>query len=398
MEPWMSWALALGVGATGYYYYSRPRNTQPTRSQPRDNRPKDNTQKRQEARDETTNIENQKPKKRKQPREQSTPAKATAVDAAPVAAQDSEPEEDDRQWAQQLQAAKKGVSMTASKAANAVGASRPQKQADSATLDGANGKKGPASKDVSDMLEAAPAAPSSIRLTGEEKQKTQIQKKEEAAKETKKQRQNRKKNEERKANREDDERERKKLEENQRRSAREARGEPAKNGLAVAPTPSQNAWNGAKAGADTSAANPAQSAMLLDTFDHDATSTTSSNDPPNNARSPATAASVSSQNLPSEEEQMEAIREMNGWNEVKGRKGKKKASAPASPPVEPGVKEVTNNSVSQAAELVNGTARKAPAVPNKAARPANEFEHLNPNSKVASTVKAHPEDSDWAVE
>ena len=402
----MSWALAVGVGSAAAFYYTRP--TKSTGARPQETRPRDNNQKKQDARIENTRTDSEKPKKRKQPREQPAAAKTSAVQTSVVDAQDSEPEEDDQLWAQQLQAAKQGVSMAAKRATNAVGGGRSPRPRDDSPFNGASENKGPASQDVSDMLEPTSAGPSSIRITGEEKQKKKAPKKQEEPAETKKQRQNRKKVEERKAAREDDERERKQLEEKQRRSAREARGEPAKNGLGVAPAPANNAWTNAPPAAATNGATHVQPTTLLDTFDADTTSTTSSNDFNHGGRSPAKAASLSSANLPSEEEQMEAIREMNDWSEVKIKKGKKKTSGPISPPVEPGLKEVTNSNISQAAELTNGTAHKAPAVPKKTTKAVNDYSLLDPSGRdvlgssprTPSTpvVKGHPEDSDWAVE
>ena len=396
MEPWISWALALGVGVAGYSYYSRPKKQSGSRVQGKENKVKDDTQRRQDNRED----ESQRVKKRKQAKPQPA-AQTTATEKPAAASQDSDHEDADQQWAQQLQAAKQGVSMTAAKAVSAVNGAQSNKQPKTGDIEGASTGRVPASKDVSDMLEPAAAGPTSIRITGEQKQKKPVAKKEEPATETKKQRQNRKKNEDRKALREDDERERKLLEENQRRTAREARGEPAKNGLGVAQAPANNAWAmKPTSNADAAASTTTQPTALLDTFEQDARST-SSNELASSARSPGTAASLSSQTLPSEEEQMEALREMNGnagWNQVTTKKGKKKVSAPASPPVEPGVREVTDSNVTQAAELTNGAARSAASLPKKAATSTNAYSALDQSTPKAKGMKAHPDDSDWAVE
>jgi hypothetical protein len=64
--------------------------------------------------------------------------------------------------------------------------------------------------------------------------------------------------------------ERKALEERQRRSAREARGEPAKNGVPVARAPANNRWEEKNTSA-AATVNGASNAPLLDTFDAEST-------------------------------------------------------------------------------------------------------------------------------
>lgn len=132
--------------------------------------------------------------------------------------------------------------------------------------------------DVSDMLEPAPAAPSTLRLTASKeptKQKAPRPKKEDTAL-TKKQRQNKQKKEAERQEREKQEQQRKVLEEQQRRMAREARGEPAKNGIPVSNPPATSAWTAPKpAQRATESAAPAVNgtshAPLLDTFDAEST-------------------------------------------------------------------------------------------------------------------------------
>lgn len=134
------------------------------------------------------------------------------------------------------------------------------------------------SGDVSDMLEAAPAGPTTIRLTAPlnpQKERAPKQAKEQVV-ESKKARQNRKKVEERRIQREAEEKERKALEEKQRRSAREARGEPAKNGIPVTRAPANNPWeqkNAATAATVQTGApvNGGLNGPLLDTFDAEST-------------------------------------------------------------------------------------------------------------------------------
>lgn len=134
------------------------------------------------------------------------------------------------------------------------------------------------SGDVSDMLEAAPSGPTTIRLTAPlnpQKERAPKQAKEQVV-ESKKARQNRKKVEERRIQREAEEKDRKALEEKQRRSAREARGEPARNGIPVAHAPTNNPWeekNAATAATVQTGApvNGGLNGPLLDTFDAEST-------------------------------------------------------------------------------------------------------------------------------
>lgn len=193
----------------------------------------------------------------------------------------------------------------------------------------------PSSTDVSDMLEPAPKGPLIFRITEPVNLQSNRQPKSQKAApetETKKQRQNRQKNEEKKAMREQAEKERRALLEKQLRSAREAEGRPAKNGLGPSQLPSTNAWNKpASAATDfTGPATKQSSASLLDTFEDTPTAFK-----PRSTNGGANGMSVDKKawndDLPSEEEQMRMITEMdsdNGWSTVaKVGKGKKKSSA-----------------------------------------------------------------------
>lgn len=177
-----------------------------------------------------------------------------------VHVKDEEPEKEDmsaRQFAEQMMRAKKGTNLTASnnkeqrvrtvKQGNV--AKTPLPSSGSSHTD-ADDDMSPAQSpalnagDVADMLEPAPAGPTTLRLTPSNKptkEKAPKPKKEEVI-ETKKQRQNRQKKEAEKQERARQEQERKILEERQRRAAREARGEPAKNGSSVSKPPAKNAW------------------------------------------------------------------------------------------------------------------------------------------------------------
>ena len=191
------------------------------------------------------------------------------------------------------------------------------------------------SRDVSDMLEPASKGPSVLRIT--EPANPQPARQPKASKiapepQSKKQRQNKQKNEEKKALREQAEKERRTLLEKQLRTAREAEGRPAKNGLGSSQVPSTNAWN-KPANAATKSVEPATkegSVSLLDTFEE--TPATAPN--PRSTNGAVNGVSVDKKawnsDLPSEEEQMRMITEMdsdNTWNTVaKGGKSKKKSS------------------------------------------------------------------------
>ncbi|KAJ8119906.1 hypothetical protein ONZ43_g3248 [Nemania bipapillata] len=181
------------------------------------------------------------------------------------------------------------------------------------------------SQGVSDMLEPVAPGPSVLRLTGTDSAKKPKERKAKAPEpvETKKQRQNRKKAEAAKAAREEDEKERKVKMEQQRRTARIAEGRAAKDGSTFVAT--QNAWNSQP---DNSSA-PVQ---LLDTFEQQPKAE------PVKAKAPVTVAPATKttsdpwSGLPSEEEQLEMIRQEDSWNEVKTKKkGKKKDTAVDTP-------------------------------------------------------------------
>ena len=196
----------------------------------------------------------------------------------------------------------------------------------------------PSSNDISDMLEPASKGPSILRITDPVNSPPIKQPKAQKATpepETKKQRQNRRKNEQKKAAREEAEKERRALLEKQLRTAREAEGRPAKNGLGPAQPPT-NAWN-KPANAATDSTEPAteqSSVSLLDTFED--TPTTSLNPQSTNGgpKGSSVDKKVWNNDLPSEEEQMRMITEMdsdNAWSTVtKGGKSKKRLSATTS--------------------------------------------------------------------
>lgn len=181
------------------------------------------------------------------------------------------------------------------------------------------------SQGVSDMLEPVAAGPSVLRLTGTDSAKKPKERKAKASTpvETKKQRQNRKKAEAAKALRDEDEKERQVKLEQQRRTARIAEGRPAKDGSTSVAT--QNAWS-------SQSGNGSPAVQLLDTFEHQPKAETAKTAATTPVAPATKATSDPWSGLPSEEEQLEMIRQEDSWNEVKTKKkGKKKGAAVETP-------------------------------------------------------------------
>ena len=222
---------------------------------------------------------------------------------------------------------------------------------------GATSNTMPSAADVSDMLEAPAKGPSVLNITASanpQPVKQPRQQKPVQEPETKRQRQNRKKKEEQRLLREEAEKERRVLLERQLRTVREAEGRPAKNGLGVSKTPASNPWSksmeingGLKA--PPSSANQSDT-PLLDTLDdgqssaYGAASVSASG--ANGESSPQAASTstfTSNTDMPSEEEQLRIISEMdsdNAWSTVnKGGKAKKNKAVTAA-------ETVPNNSTS----------------------------------------------------
>lgn len=200
---------------------------------------------------------------------------------------------------------------------------------------GATESTTPSGLDVSDMLEPPSKGPSVLRLTEPVNQPPARQPKPQkvaAEPETKKQRQNRKKNEEKKAMREQAEQERRALLEKQLRTAREAEGRPAKNGMGTAKPPSTNAWSNPTSAPTKSEASPTtlENGPLLDTLE-DMEPTKGSSTTNTNGSGDNTVADSKTWNrgLPSEEEQIRLMNEMdsdNAWSTVPSGKGKKRSA------------------------------------------------------------------------
>ena len=244
--------------------------------------------------------------------------------------------------------------------------------------------------DVSDMLEPMPKGPSILRITEPVNTQPIRQPKVQKATpvpETKKQRQNRQKNEEKKAIREQAEKERRVLLEKQLRTAREAEGRPAKNGLGPSQPPSTNAWHNPAGAADehTRPATKQGSVSLLDTFDN---APTAGLDPRSNG-SEANSMSVDGKawnnEVPSEEEQMRMITELdsdNTWSTVtKGGKSKKKLSAGV-----PAKHETIKSSGSQEKDISSAPAVSltTSAADTKRNLKANNSEHMSSTMPATS--------------
>ncbi|CAK7264497.1 hypothetical protein SEPCBS119000_001017 [Sporothrix epigloea] len=180
---------------------------------------------------------------------------------------------------------------------------------------------------VDDMLEKRAPGPAVLRLTGTEEKpnyKTVKPKAAPPAAETKKQRQNRKKAELAKAEREAAEKDRKVKLESQRRTARQAEGRAAQDGSAfmAAQANKSNAWTdkGKAVAAVSSETNGLAPVQLLDTYDANAVHTDASK----SSVPFYDKAEDWMSSLPSEEEQMELLRDEDSWNTVKTKKTKAK--------------------------------------------------------------------------
>ncbi|GAB7350890.1 hypothetical protein MBLNU459_g1406t1 [Dothideomycetes sp. NU459] len=331
MEPWQSWAIVVIGGAVAYYYYIHQQKPKANRTrtasvssdsalpQPKPARRREDTKAKPRsevpsaaganvpqlnvhAGDESAGTSGTEPT-RKRKGGKKLPVSALVDTAVPGKRQQlkrpevdesAQDEDDNKAWAQQLASLKKGTTLappaqsnSRSKTVKQSATSRNQTLSSSASSTAADADDDltPAMSpslragDVSDMLEPTPAAPSVLRLTESSKPAQTKQPRQQNAfqvQETKKQRQNRQKVEERKLQREAEEKERQALLEKQRRTAREARGEPAKNGVPASKPPAVSAW-AAQAAARATAPPVVEShgsdAPLFDTFDRDAAHT-----------------------------------------------------------------------------------------------------------------------------
>lgn len=309
--------LAGGIG--GYYYYTtkrsqpaatgnRRRSTNDFKAKPdrrlsvqQKDAPQSTTSEKEGKQSDASTTKKKKAPKKQQPQEKPK-AKTQPAPAPEVVVHEDKPERESdisiAQFAKGMTQARQGAKLAPPKSKdNRIKTVKQSSARDTPVLSSGSSQAGgetgaeadddmspaasPAlnSGDVSDMLEPTASGPTSIRLTAPlnpQKERAPKQAKEQVV-ESKKARQNRKKVEERRIQREAEEKERKALEEKQRRSAREARGEPAKNGIPVARAPANNPWEQKNAaGAATvqtgATVNGSSTGPLLDTFDADSTS------------------------------------------------------------------------------------------------------------------------------
>ena len=426
MEPWQSWTAAIVLGGAAVAYYSQTgksnkrssskqvpgENSRSTASRRKQDKGVKSSP--QDVLEDQSNQSSKASKKRK-PRVEPTQDRHTELVSNDSTVTGTDQDAADQDWVRELEAAKKGVNLSASKTSgnhqrNKKAQGQNSLPQDAKSVDSekalpseavsAHTTNAPATGDVSNMLEAPVPGASVLRLTGEEKPKKAKPQQAPIETESKKQRQNRKKAEEKKALLQEQERERQQLLEKQRRTAREARGEPAKNGLGAIAAPSMNAWSKPVQHTDSGEQPNGQVTQpLLDTFEQESSSTGSGKLQSN--ASTTSASSIADYGLPSEETQMEMLDQMNGWNEVPKTKRKhRKATAPGSPPTEPGVKESNNMSSYDAmstSDLLGGTLKaSAKSASNKAG--SNGFAALEAATKYNPGGKSHPDDSDWPVE
>lgn len=177
------------------------------------------------------------------------------------------------------------------------------------------------SSGIDDMLEKEAPRPNSLRITAATqpiKEKANRPKKEEVV-ETKKQRQNRKKREERQAADAEAQAAQKRLEEQQRRTARIARGEAAKNGVQIAPASAENPWSESNARVEAQVATSSNQNQLLDTFDIESNSSSNAGEVNSTAATSTTDQTPSTTNAEDGDFQ-KIIEESNledGWTDVK---------------------------------------------------------------------------------
>ncbi|KAL9092325.1 MAG: hypothetical protein Q9165_004499 [Trypethelium subeluteriae] len=449
MEPWQSWAaIVLGGGAIYCYYYGvpglkeTPRSAQThlgsevTQVRKGQRREDSKTTKRrgdglatpvQNKGSDTVASGSEEPIAKRKVNKKAIPSAPSTPDIVHPVDDSKEEETDNKNWAADLLKLKEGSDLAPPKASNqrqktvrqsAADANRDFPNASSATPADADDEMSPvvspalqaksSGADVSDMLEASSPGPSTLRLTTPTQPKPTKQQRKQGspqAQETQKQRQNRQKAEVRKLEREEQEKARRILEEKQRRTAREARGEPAKNGVVSAPAPASNAWKQGAPSGSVQAPVPSdlangmtQENQLLDTFDQDTTASTASSS--GRAASPnsnTTAGTNWDGPLPSEEEQLRIINENDDatWSTVPSGKKNRKKAAPTPDD------DATNQAGNDASFPVPAVAK-----PNKEnrkeAKPASTggsragFSVLD-NVDDWANYSQHPGDSDWSV-
>jgi len=383
MEPWQSWIIVLGLSGSAYYYYSRNTGKGRHRSRPL-----------QKVNDNTTRTNHRQENDLFRHIDGEGTPKG-AGNATKGSRQRKGNKKESKEYVDKTEAYQSATSST-----TGADADDDLSPAMSPVL-GATANKTPSGADVSDMLEPRGAAPSVLRLTEPSqpvRQKQQQAPRPGTPQETKKQRQNKKKAEERKLQREQEEKERQVLLENQRRTAREARGEPAKNGLRPAKAPTSSAWNLPHHASNTAVTSapitPANDGALLDTFDLDGISTTSSSENATNGTSATTESMNNSMNwvnMPSEEEQMRMAMEDSGWSTVpKGRKVKKVQANSAAG-------DVAGTDGSDAGPHQREVPAKKAVAPAPSTVTPPSVGYGTSNEAAAFLTRRHPMDSDWPV-
>lgn len=356
------YAVVLG-GAYVYYRYSQS-NGQRSKANPIAERtatvPRTEAAPRARRQDSDRNSEAARRRRNNRPT-----APANRFEALPVEGAGDEPEEDthDLAYAESMAKLREGNKLTSSRGKEARNKTVKQSTADTARADpeaqaaasdeadnaATSQSNSAAAKQagVFDMLEPSAKAPSSLRIAPKEVKPTAVPEdgwatvakpKKEPSKqsvpvtedaETKKQRQNRKKAEATRAQVAAAEKAREVLAENQRRQARIARGEAAKDGSKQT-AQAINRWNERElnGGAVQAPVVPGPEPALLDTYHQDGASSASSKD---NAGSwspvsNSTANTNWAEGLPDEQEQLRRLAEddPNSWNTVTDKKKSKR--------------------------------------------------------------------------
>ncbi|KAI9665240.1 MAG: hypothetical protein M1829_005778 [Trizodia sp. TS-e1964] len=410
MDTWKSWGIVLVGGGAAWYYYSQKDKSKTRPARPSSSARETNNH-REREKERTKRAQKGKKKERHAPAaDPITVGQSEEISAGHEAADE---ELNNQEFAQSLNRLKSGSFLAA--AAQVPKAQRSSRShrtspklavpaeagdhtssshkssANSSTNGGdadddfsSTGSPAPGgiaegsysgSQNVSDMLESPAPGPSILRLTEpiQPPRPVKTVHKTPQVQETKKQRQNRRKAEEKKASRQEDEKERRILLEKQLKTAREAEGRPAKNGVVQPRPPVDPAWvsNGRPNAGGYAAARstlPFGDAPLLDTFERE-------------TRAPAqkTAVQEWERDLPSEEEQLRILNQMDensGWNTVPtgGKKGKKRST---------GNNNSTESSEPEASLLP--TLSLAPGVWGV------------PNDAASGKASTNATDPDWAV-
>lgn len=460
MEPWLSWGIILLLGGLGYYYYTSQNKPHATKAraasiseipqaQPKASRRREDGKTKPKAQqapgsstttvprvsvDSTsgTGTGTESAVKRKDPKSQKTSATPllSGNHKTPAASQaENDDDEDNKAWAQQLASLKKGTTLAPPTRTDSRG--RTVKQSAAGTTPGFSSASSNAADadddltpavspslgagDVSDMLEPTSSGPSILRLTESSKPSRTTQERQQTSaqtQETKKQRQNRKKVEERRLQREAEEKERQLLLENQRRAARQARGEPAKNGIPTSKPPASSAWAAQTAArvADAPAVSTSNDRpdgnALLDTFDHDAQANVGSNAAPAKGTTTSSKSTSWDNDLLSEEDQMQMAKKLSedesGWNTVpKGKKQKKKTQTAGSAEGNFSDNGSVHNEPLEKASVPAPTRASAPSnVPAVASAPKPSVSHSNGYLSLYDSgydAGSHPDDSQWTA-